>query len=228
MGSFTLFQQLPTELQLQVWEHAIANEAITRRIPVDDFAMCIYPDPKLISPLLTTCSGSRQVALSYYCDPIPIHIFQSPELSLDYSRDLDAVFREGVLLIHAIQYDEIGPDTMAQYSRYHRKRQGKRVGVLRVSLACDRFVDGRRRLCKEVMNYYVVNALRSTGRCHFVTPQLNDSQYNQVIRTLNEDLDLDRLQPGMRWQHGVFGPHRVIQRRLLPRPTAAVVGVEGP
>ncbi|KAK7957001.1 uncharacterized protein PG986_006223 [Apiospora aurea] len=207
MNTFTIFQKLPTELQLQVWEHAIGNEATTRRVPVDDFAKCIYPHPRLISPLLTACRGSRQVALSHYRDPIPIHDFEVAYLSERDLRENPVVFRERVSIIHPIMADDgIGPAVMAQYKPYHAKRQGERIGVLRVSFASDTFVDGKRYMCRKVMDPYFENAHMSKLCCDLtITPQLDDSQYNQVIRTLNEDPN--RLPPDFRRDRERYSLH---------------------
>lgn len=192
-ATFTAFQKLPPELRLYVWEYAIGNEALSRRVGVDDFAFCILPDPRLISPLLTICRESRDVALSYYCDPVPVHAFKLPDYDF---RKYSSTHRHHSSLQVAMSFDRRSsttpPPPAPLYDQYHSERLGRRQGTLRVSLAADTFVDGGRGLSWKVYEsggYRYPNddppaPPAETRGC--ITPVLGDSQYNQVIRTMND------------------------------------------
>ncbi|KAK8091021.1 hypothetical protein PG994_000526 [Apiospora phragmitis] len=224
MDTFMLFRKLPIELRRQVWEQAIGHEATTRRVPVDDFAMCILPDASLVSPLLSTCQESRKAAKSYYCDPVPVHVCGPPEfrpIDLEENREEWEDVLTRINMFTATMFDdEVGPAVLAQYNLYHVNRQGKRVGTLRVSLESDTFVDGGRGLSREVTTLFLVPvALPAEWRPQIITPMLDDSQYNQVIRTMNDNrITLTSVLQRQPW----------IRRRLAPRHPAAVVGDEGP
>ncbi|KAK7981728.1 hypothetical protein PG996_009417 [Apiospora saccharicola] len=219
MGTFTAFPELPTELRLQVWEHVIGDEAPKRKVRVDDFAFSIIPDPSLISPLLSACPESRRVALSYYCDPVPIHAFKLPECGprrtgdalkdLELWRDL----QDGIRLSIATMLDRVSPKDPPRYKPYHAERQGRRTGTLHVSLAADTFVDGGRELSWQVLNpkdsgYFLTT---SVERPRFITPVLEDAQYNQAIRTMNDNrIPLESSLQPQAW----------VRRRLAPRHPA--------
>ncbi|KAK8128452.1 hypothetical protein PG984_009560 [Apiospora sp. TS-2023a] len=223
MNTFTKFQELPTELRLQVWEYVIGDEAPKRKVRVDDFAFSIIPDPSLISPLLSACPESRQVALSYYCDPIPIHAFKlsaegpkPPKIEFETFEESMARLRsDRVFLSFGIGFDGVKPNTTSRYNPCHAERQGRRTGTLHVSLAADTFVDGGRALSWKVLNPYDCNDC-PYGPVPFkcprsITPVLGASQYNQVIRTMNDNrIPLE----------GLFRSEYQVRRRLAPRHPA--------
>ncbi|KAK7928094.1 hypothetical protein PG985_005092 [Apiospora marii] len=87
-------------------------------------------------------------------------------------------------------FDRTRPEdpALTQYKLCHSKQQGRQTGTLRVNFAADTFVDGGRSLSWRVIERDDCDDFLKvpTKRHKFLTSVLGDSQYNQVIRTMND------------------------------------------
>ncbi|KAK9413415.1 putative 2EXR domain-containing protein [Seiridium unicorne] len=70
--NFPKFPDLPPELQIQIWEEALKEEAGRRIIYIDRPYWAIRPTKNLCSPLLVTCVESRKLALARYTTKRPV------------------------------------------------------------------------------------------------------------------------------------------------------------
>ncbi|KAK9773182.1 putative 2EXR domain-containing protein [Seiridium cardinale] len=70
--NFPKFPDLPPELQIQIWEEALKEEAGRRIIYIDRPYWAIRPTKNLCSPLLATCVESRKLALARYTTKRPV------------------------------------------------------------------------------------------------------------------------------------------------------------
>ncbi|KAI1262860.1 hypothetical protein F5Y18DRAFT_438669 [Xylariaceae sp. FL1019] len=75
MEGFTVFQMFPTELRLDIWELALAEETSSKRLVILHDLRAI-PRKKLCSPLLSVNTESRRCALKLYS--IKLSIYQVP------------------------------------------------------------------------------------------------------------------------------------------------------
>ncbi|KAI1351831.1 hypothetical protein F5Y01DRAFT_104522 [Xylaria sp. FL0043] len=60
------FNDLPTELRLDIWDHALLAESKNRMILVDGLRRTIYPTKLLVSPFLQVNHESREQAKRFY------------------------------------------------------------------------------------------------------------------------------------------------------------------
>ncbi|KAK9770087.1 putative Alpha/Beta hydrolase protein [Seiridium cardinale] len=74
MASFHKFPLLPAELQIQIWQDALSEEAQDRIAVFDDIASRILPTPHLLSSLLCVNTQSRSEALRVYRTHIEVVI----------------------------------------------------------------------------------------------------------------------------------------------------------
>ncbi|OTB05401.1 hypothetical protein M426DRAFT_139468 [Hypoxylon sp. CI-4A] len=72
------FNELPTELRLQVWEEFLLQETEKRLVVVDTKRLTIFPMKRLISPLLTVNSESRTLTKTFYDYTIDIYTLVDP------------------------------------------------------------------------------------------------------------------------------------------------------
>jgi hypothetical protein len=75
--TFTLFPKLPTELQLQIWEHALPGPRIINISPPRP------SDGLSLPPMMAACRQSRAVILRNY-DTSADEMIQNPRLFLDF------------------------------------------------------------------------------------------------------------------------------------------------
>ena len=74
MLQFTLFPQLPTELQLLVWKAAVEEAGEKGRCILMDAGNRIRPTPQLQCPFLVTCRVSRDAALQFYSTKLDVFV----------------------------------------------------------------------------------------------------------------------------------------------------------
>ncbi|KAI0160775.1 hypothetical protein GGR57DRAFT_519664 [Xylariaceae sp. FL1272] len=75
--AFTMFNQLPPELRLMIWEHALAEELTRRRLSV--YQTRIIALKHLNSPLLSVNAESRSCALRLYNTVVEVYRVPSPK-----------------------------------------------------------------------------------------------------------------------------------------------------
>ncbi|KAI1411708.1 hypothetical protein F5Y13DRAFT_53789 [Hypoxylon sp. FL1857] len=79
---FPRFTELPAELRLQIWETALYQETEKRFVVVDFMERVVYPMRRLISPLLTVSSESRETAEAFFNLTLDVHRVPNPKVRL--------------------------------------------------------------------------------------------------------------------------------------------------
>ncbi|KAK7986899.1 hypothetical protein PG988_001887 [Apiospora saccharicola] len=144
------FSQLPKELRLLVWEHALQTEASSRLVLLHKTSHRILSFRYLVSPFLSVNSEARRAALKFYDVKLPIRPALSRESSpvrKKRTKYLDHWRKHPVLMSMAYWGDYGGRiEELINDSFKHHRETGRVpgthiVGTVYLSSRHDRFVE---------------------------------------------------------------------------------------
>ncbi|KAI0160777.1 hypothetical protein GGR57DRAFT_456284 [Xylariaceae sp. FL1272] len=139
MEEFTVFQMLPTELRLDIWEQALAEETSSKRLVILNNLRAI-PLKNLCSPLLSVNMESRACALKLYNTKLDIYQVPSPQPDpFCYDKYINYVPTDHGIMFPYGAADFFARNTEELLNNIEERGTGG-SGVLYVSAKADRFV----------------------------------------------------------------------------------------